>query len=71
MGRAHSKRRGRLARTLAAASIALVVAGCAAAQDAGGPATASTAPLPREAFDYRGWDAYLGGSDSSQFSSLD
>src|SRR5688500_11219205 len=70
MGRAYSKPRGRLARALAAASIALVSAGCATAQDAGGAPTTSAASLPREDFDYRGWDAYVGGAESSQYSAL-
>jgi len=27
--------------------------------------------LPQENFDYIGWDAYLGGPESSQYSALD
>lgn len=61
---------GSLLRALVPASIVLVSAGCTTASDAGAAATASTAPLPRENFDYRGWDAYLGGAESSQFSAL-
>jgi quinoprotein glucose dehydrogenase len=72
MARAKSNRRkiGFLLRALFPASIALVSAGCTTAPDAGGGATASTAPLPLENFDYRGWDAYLGGAESSQYSAL-
>jgi len=71
--RAQSHRRqvtGRFARTLASASasIALLAAAGAMAQDAR-PA-ASSAQLPAENFDYTGWDAYLGGSESSQYSAL-
>ena len=32
---------------------------------------ASAEERPNQSFDYVGWDSYLGGSDSSQFSSLD
>ena len=69
--RAQSHRReivGRLARTLAPASIALLAATGAMAQNAS-PAASST-QLPAENFDYTGWDAYLGGSESSQYSAL-
>jgi len=33
-------------------------------------AQAQDAPLPAENFDYVGWDQYLGGSDSAQYSAL-
>ncbi len=69
--RAQSHRRKvveRLARAVIPASAALLSAACATAQDAA-PVTAGAA-LPQENFDYTGWDAYLGGSESSQFSAL-
>ncbi len=69
--RAQSHRRKvveRLARAVIPASVALLSAACATAQDAA-PVTAGAA-LPQENFDYTGWDAYLGGSESSQFSAL-
>ena len=70
LSRAQSYRRlaAGLARTLIPASALLLAATGAAAQD-GAPL-----PVPASAakgqFDFAGWDAYLGGSDSSQFSSL-
>ena len=59
----------RVLRPLIPASLALVSAACATAQ------TTTVAPTPgqpqaRGQFDFKGWDSYLGGSDSSQFSSL-
>ena len=72
--RAQSHRRrnavSRLARSLIPVSVALVSAACATAQSADAPAAASSSELPRENFDYRGWDAYLGGPESSQYSAL-
>ncbi len=62
-----------IGRPLVAVSLAALASACATAQDRAAPATASataSAPLPREAFDYKGWDAYLGGVDSAQFSAL-
>ena len=38
---------------------------------AGAPAQAKPAASTATSFDYKGWDAYLGGADSSQYSSLD
>jgi quinoprotein glucose dehydrogenase len=64
--RAESYRRGlvgRIARPLIPACTALAAVAWAPA------ASAQTAP--NSSFDYVGWDSYLGGSDSSQFSSLD
>ncbi|BBC73895.1 pyrroloquinoline quinone-dependent dehydrogenase [Altererythrobacter sp. B11] len=56
----------RLARPLIPAGALLLAAGCASA-----PAgVASTAAAPQGNFDFTGWDGYLGGSDSSQYSSL-
>jgi quinoprotein glucose dehydrogenase len=57
----------RRAAWLAAPLAALLVSACATVPPAGGPQSASTATH----FDYQGWDAYLGGADSSQYSSLD
>jgi quinoprotein glucose dehydrogenase len=54
--------------------LALGAAACTTAAPQNGAASASAAgaeSLPREAFDYVGWDAYLGGSESSQYSALD
>jgi quinoprotein glucose dehydrogenase len=54
------------------ASLALFAAACATTA----PEAASSTPAPAAAvatpghFDFTGWDAYLGGSDSSQFSGL-
>ena len=70
--RARSHRRrilGRLARFAFPVSVALVSAS-AGAQSANAPAVAPSTALPSENFDYRGWDAYLGGSESSQYSAL-
>ena len=64
--RAASYRRkglGRIARPLIPACAALAAAAWAPA--------ASAQDKPNSSFDYVGWDSYLGGSDSSQFSSLD
>lgn len=51
---------GRIARPLIPALLVLSPA-MATAQDA----------LPQENFDYTGWDAYLGGQESSQYTALD
>ena len=62
---------GRIARPLIPVTLALVSAACATAQSDVAPASASAATAaPAGNFDFRGWDAYLGGSDSSQYSSL-
>jgi len=66
---------GILLRPLIPASLVLVAATGAFAQDRGSPSQ-DGAPLPVPAsaakgqFDFKSWDAYLGGADSSQFSSL-
>jgi quinoprotein glucose dehydrogenase len=66
----------RRARALLAGSLAALAAACTTTGDGAstGPARTSMAAAPRASqvgnFDFRGWDAYLGGSDSSQFSSL-
>ncbi len=52
----------------AISTLALAAAACTA--NSGGPASASSA-VPAESFDYVGWDAYLGGAESSQYSALD
>lgn len=59
----------RALRPMLPASLALMSAACATMPGAG---TASTTPPAGQAgnFDFVGWDAYLGGSDSSQYSSL-
>ncbi|MBT2134440.1 pyrroloquinoline quinone-dependent dehydrogenase [Croceibacterium sp. LX-88] len=65
--RAASYRRkvlGGVARSLVLIS-ALPLAATAASAQAQSPTA-----LPKADFDYAGWDAYLGGSDSSQYSSL-
>lgn len=59
----------RIARPLIPASLALVAA--VGASSAQAQEAASTRPAnPTGQFDFVGWDAYLGGSDSSQFSAL-
>ena len=64
----------RLARPLIPASLALFAGACATTSDDTTTATvaapATTGSLPREAFDYVGWDAYLGGQESSQYTAL-
>jgi glucose dehydrogenase len=57
----------RLANALLSTALAVVVSACATAQTS---PESLTAALPAENFDYAGWDGYLGGSDSSQYSSL-
>ncbi|OYW46359.1 MAG: hypothetical protein B7Z08_02455 [Sphingomonadales bacterium 32-68-7] len=52
---------------LLAASALVLPALPAHAQQAPGAST----ELPREPFDYRGWDAYLGGAESAQYSALE
>jgi len=60
--------RVRARRHLAACSaLALLTTACAQT----GSAESASAALPRENFDYVGWDQYLGGSDSAQYSALD
>ena len=61
--RGASYRLGRIARPLIPAWAALAAAAWVPAAAAQG--------APNASFDYVGWDSYLGGSDSSQFSSLD
>lgn len=73
LSRAASYRRKvlRLASPLIPAALALFSSACATAQSDAAPASAaSAAAQPSGQFDFAGWDAYLGGSDSSQFSSL-
>ena len=60
---------GRIARPLIPATLALLSAACATTATEDGPASASAAQAKGD-FDFVGWDAYLGGSDSSQFSAL-
>ncbi|WP_054530941.1 pyrroloquinoline quinone-dependent dehydrogenase [Erythrobacter sp. SG61-1L] len=59
-------RRRRVAYCLAAAALGLVSAGAVQAKT---PAAATK--TPGATFDLAGWDSYLGGSESSQYSSLD
>ena len=47
---------------------ALGLAACTKAPDNAAPKAA--APAPTGNFDFAGWDQYLGGVDSSQYSSL-
>ena len=61
---------GSLLRPLIPASLALLAAACATT-DGEAPASAARASAaPVGQFDFAGWDAYLGGADSSQYSSL-
>ena len=55
----------RRALLLALSSLSLSLAACATTPGA------ETASLPAEDFDYVGWDQYLGGPDSAQYSALD
>jgi len=52
------------------ATLALLSSACATAQGDTQAASASVPAVSDSQFDFAGWDAYLGGSDSSQFSSL-
>ena len=52
-----------------AASLGLALAACAATPS-GELASAASAPAAAGQFDFEGWDGYLGGGDSSQYSSL-
>ena len=66
---ASDRRQGRarwMMRAGAACALAVLAAACA---QVGSPRSASA--LPREAFDYAGWDQYLGGPESAQYSALD
>ncbi len=62
--RARARRAGRLMPAIAAV---LAIAGAAATPAAAKSPRASTATH----FDYKDWESYLGGADSSQYSSLD
>src|SRR5690606_29373251 len=65
---ADSLQRGRarwMMRLAAGSALAVLTAACA---QVGSPQSASA--LPREAFDYVGWDQYLGGAESAQYSAL-
>ncbi len=68
----NDKRRARTTpiRTLAAAAVLLAagLAACSPSSDEGARVNAAAAPPGN--FDFEGWDAYLGGADSSQYSSL-
>ena len=64
---------GRLSLTL---SLATALAACATTDPQTGNSASSASAsqsgsLPAEDFDYVGWDGYLGGGESSQYSSLD
>ncbi|GAA5060435.1 quinoprotein glucose dehydrogenase [Erythrobacter westpacificensis] len=52
-----------------ATSLGLALAACAATPS-GEVASASSAAVAGASFDHRGWDSYLGGADSSQYSAL-
>ena len=63
----------RIPRLSLAVALGALLAACATTapeRTASLATTASAAALPRENFDYEGWDAYLGGGESSQYSSL-
>lgn len=69
--RARAPRAARPPHALGAAAIVLgvLLAACSRApEDDAAPPTAASAPTG--AFDFEGWDQYLGGTDSSQYSSL-
>ena len=62
----------RASRLALAASLGTLLAACTTAPGSNAVASASPrAALPAENFDYTGWDAYLGGGESSQYSGLD
>ena len=74
---------GRASRLALIAALGAALGACATAQPTGDASAgdarvasaaapvAATAGLPAENFDYMGWDAYLGGGESSQYSALD
>ena len=62
-------RHSRRAAWLAAPVAALLASACAA--NTPGEAQSASAGATATSFDYQGWDSYLGGADSSQYSSLD
>jgi quinoprotein glucose dehydrogenase len=64
---AGSNRLGFVSRVALALAAGLPLAACASA--GGGAVASSRAAAPE--FDFAGWDAYAGGADSSQYSSLD
>jgi quinoprotein glucose dehydrogenase len=58
---------------LSAASLALLIAACAHAPtpaEVAADTSVAAEPVPGSSFDHVGWDSYLGGGDSSQYSSL-
>jgi glucose dehydrogenase len=50
--------------------LAVLLAACSPSSEEGTAADASAAAAPSGNFDFEGWDSYLGGADSSQYSSL-
>lgn len=62
-----------LPKLMLGASLALMSAACAAQPGsvASTPNAVAQGALPAENFDYVGWDGYLGGGESSQYSALD
>ncbi len=50
--------------------LAMLLAACSPSSEEGTAADASAAAAPSGSFDFEGWDSYLGGADSSQYSSL-
>jgi quinoprotein glucose dehydrogenase len=58
--------RGRAIRLATAASLGLTVAACAT----GPRASVRTTSAAQKSYDFVGWDGYLGGGDSSQYSAL-
>lgn len=57
-------------RVMTGSALAMLAAACVQGGGASGLASGSSAGLPREAFDYTGWDQYLGGPESAQYSAL-
>jgi quinoprotein glucose dehydrogenase len=58
-------------RTVAGPIARQLIPACAALAALAWAPAAGAEDTPNSRFDYVGWDSYLGGSDSSQFSSLD
>ncbi|WAT18905.1 PQQ-binding-like beta-propeller repeat protein [Aurantiacibacter sp. MUD11] len=67
--RHHSARKAGL-RFALAASLGLALAACTTTGYGSSPEVAAST-APGSSFDFEGWDGYLGGGDSSQYSSLD
>ncbi len=61
----------RALRLVAISTLAVASAACATTDGAQTASASSVASAPASAVDYVGWDGYLGGGDSSQYSALD